>query len=158
MVTERYDPPNWVILPGASLAAELEVDGWRKPTITIEGNREGLFSLGNLLLWISLSSVEHESLSITGLPFVHAKSSLCLIVVQPMEGSDEYGKLVRTDKDKQFQWLIKNELLEKEAVGILDVAYTSDFYCGEHLHGNIAPDSEYELIFIRKRNAWPDEA
>lgn len=149
MATEQENPLNWVILPGSSLTAELEVEGWPKPTIVIAGNREGLFSLGNLLLWISTSSVEHESLSITGLPFVHAQSTLCLIVVQTMESNDQCGKLIRTDKDKQFQWLITDEQLEREAIGVLDIAYTSDFYCGNHLHGYVTRDSEYELIFIR---------
>jgi hypothetical protein len=157
MVTEKDYPPNWVILPGSSLTAELEVDGWPKPTIVVRGNREGLFSLGNLLLWISHAPVEHESLSITGLPFVHAKSTLCLMVVQVMRGSDEDGGLVRTDKDKQFQWLINDEQLRIEAASILSMSYRSDFYCDDHVHGYVAPDSEYDLILIRKRKKWPNE-
>lgn len=140
MVTERDYPPNWVILPGASLTAELQVSGWPKPTITILGNKEGLLSLGNLLLWISLS--QNESLSVTGLPFVQTKSTLCLMVVQWMEGDHEWGRLVRTDKDKQFQWLIEDELLEREAVETLRAAFQRG-----HVHGNVSPDSEYELFF-----------
>jgi hypothetical protein len=68
MATESQYPPNWIVLPGSSLTAELtkkqESD---KPVIEIYGNRQGLASLGNLLLWVSTSSTENESLSITGL-------------------------------------------------------------------------------------------
>jgi len=152
MTTERDYPPNWVILPGASLTAELDIERWPKPTIVIRGNREGIFSLGNLLLWISTAPVEHESLSITGLPFVHAKSTLCLIVVQTMDSDEQCGHLVRTDKDKQFQWFITDGQLQAEAVGILDIAYASELDCVNHLHGYVTRDSEYELIFIRERN------
>jgi len=112
MVTGNDYPPNWVILPGSSLTAELVMRDWtKKPIIEICGNRQGLVSLGNLLLWVSLHSADTESLSITGLPFVHVKSALSLTVVQPMHGSDSYGKLVRVDKHMQFQWLVKDDVL-----------------------------------------------
>ncbi len=150
MVTEKDYPPNWVILPGASLTAELMVRGWTpRPIIEITGNRKGFFSLGNLLLWISLHSPDTESLSITGLPFVHAKSTLCLIVVQPMIGSDSYGEIIRTDKDKQFQWLIKDDLLREQAIELLDLAFTPRGYLPNHQHAEVGPDSDYELFFGR---------
>jgi hypothetical protein len=66
-----------------------------------------------------------------------------------MERNDQHGKLIRTDKDKQFQWLIKDELLERDAIALLDIAFTPDGYCGDHLHGNVGPDSEHELFFAR---------
>ena len=150
MVTETDYPPNWIVPPGAFLTAELARRSWSdKPIIEICGNRQGLFSLGNLLLWISLHSSDTESLSITGLPFVHFKSTLSLTVVQPMKGSDEYGKLIRTDKDKQFQWIIKDELLQREAIYIIDIGLTPDGYSPGHIHGRVGPDSEYELFFAR---------
>lgn len=159
MVTEKDYPLNWVILPGSSLTAELEVGGWPKPTIVIAGNRQGLFSLGSLLLWISDSAADNESLSITGLPFVQAKSTLCLIVVQPMTGSDEYGQLVRTDQDKQFQWLINPDLLEREAINLMGVAFTPDHYLPDHYHANLSPASEYDLFFGRiEDHGWQRQA
>jgi len=137
-------------MPGASLRAELATwEGTHKPVVEIRGNRQGIFSLGVLLLWLSHGSPYTDSLSITGLPFVRFKSTLSLTVVLTMEGSDKYGKLIRTDKDKQFQWLIKDELLERQAIALLDIAFTPDGYCGDHLHGNVGPDSEYELFFAR---------
>jgi len=152
MVTGTDYPPNWVILPGSSLTAELVMRDWtKKPVIEICGNRQGFVSLGNLLLWLSLQS-ETESISITGLPFVRVKSTLSLTVVQPMHGSDSYGKLVRVDKDQQFQWLVKDNVLERQAINIIDLGLSTWFYPnGNHLHGNVGPDSEYELFFFCKK-------
>jgi hypothetical protein len=150
MVTGNDYPPNWVILPGSSITAELVKREWtNKPIIEICGNRQGFVSLGNLLLWISLKS-DTASLSITGLPFVHAKSTLSLTIVEPMHGSDLYGKLVRVDNDQQFEWLLSDELLQIETIGIIDIGLSVWFYPdGDHFHGNVGPDSEYELYFER---------
>ncbi len=146
-----HDPPlNWVVMPGASVTAELATRKWTgKPILEIIGNRQGIFSLGALLLWVSLDSPYTASLSITGLPFVRFKSTLSLTVVLTMERDSHHGKLIRTDKDKQFEWLIKDELLERDATALLGIAFTPDGYCPDHLHGNVGPDSEYELFFAR---------
>ena len=146
-------PPNWVVLPGSLLTAELAKREWtKKPVIEICGNRQGFVSLGNLLLWVSLQS-DTESLSITGLPFVHSKSALSLTVVQPMYGSDSHGRLIRVDKDQQFQWLIKGEVLERQAINLIDLGLTVWFYPeGNHSHAYLGPDAEYELFFYVEGN------
>ena len=148
MVKGTDYPPNWVVLPDSSLTAELSMREWtEKPVIEICGNREGFVSLGNLLLWISLQS-DTESLSITSLPFVHVKSPLSLTVVQPMHGSDSHGKLVCVDNDQQFQWLIKDEILERQAISLIDLGLSIWFYPdGNHSHAYLGPDAEYELFF-----------
>ncbi len=149
MVTGKDYPPNWVVLPGSSITAELVKRQWiDKPIIEIIGNRQGLVSLGNLLLWISLNCPYTDSISITGLPFILVKSTLSLTVVLTMHGSDSYGQLLCVDKDQQFEWLIKDELLERDAIATLDIGFTPDGYCN-HFHGNVDPDSEYELFFAR---------
>lgn len=146
-------PPKWVVLPDSSLTAELAMREWtKKPVIEICGNRQGFVSLGDLLLWVSLQS-DTESLSITGLPFVHAKSALSLTVVQPMHGSDSHGKLIRVDKDQQFQWVIKDEVLERQAISLIDLGLSSWFYPeGNHGHAYLGPNAEYELFFCVERN------
>jgi hypothetical protein len=154
MVTPKDYPPNWVILPGSSVTAKLVTPKWtNKPVIEIRGNRPGIFSLGILLLWITTDPSATESLSITGLPFVRAQSTLCLIVVQTWKSSDSYGQLIRTDKDKQFQWLISPELLQRAAISLLSIAFTPPDLCGDHMHGDLAPDCEYELFFVRDDDA-----
>ena len=161
MVTDHDHPLNWAVMPGASLTAELASRKWiDKPIIEICGNRQGIFSLGILLLWLSDLPPYTDSLSITGLPFVHTRSSLSLSVILTMNDNDKHGKLVRTDKDKQFQWLITDELLEREAIALLRITFTPHGYCGEHLHGNVGQDSEYELLFARddiRREFFPSD-
>ena len=149
MVTGKDYPPSWAVLPGASLTAEFVRREWtRKPIIEICGNRQGFVSLGTILLWVSLHDT--ESFSITGLPFVHVKSALSLTVVKPMHGSDSHGQLVRVDKDQQFEWLLTDDLLQKEAVYIMNTGLSAWFDPdGDHLHGNVGRDSEYELFFAR---------
>lgn len=150
MVTGNEYPPNWVVLPGSLLTAELTTGNWtQKPVIEICGNRQGFVSLGILLLWVSLQS-DTESFSITSLPFIHVKSALSLTVIQRMQGSDSHCELVRVDKNMQFEWLMRDDLLQREAVNIIDLGLSAWFYPdGNHLHGNVGPDSEYELFFFR---------
>ena len=150
MTTGRDYPPSWAVLSGAEVTAELTTPQWsKKPVIELLGNREGLLSLGSLLVWLSGSPSDTESLSITGLSFVHARSSLSLTIVQSLDDDEPHGRLVRTDKAQQFQWLVHGELLRREATNIMDVGFCPDGYCCEHTHGNLGPDSDVELFIAR---------
>ena len=112
MVTANDYPPSWAVLTGASLTAEfgtLEIGG--KPVVEIRGNRQGFVSLGTVLLWFSICQT--ETLSITGLPFVRVKSSLSLTVVKQPDDSHPQERLIRVDKDRQFEWLLTDDVLQK---------------------------------------------
>ena len=146
----RDYPPDWAVLPGASVTAELATRDWsKKPLIEIRGNREGLLSLGSLLIWISGASADTESLSITALPFVEAKSSLSLTVVQSLDENETSGRIVRVDKAQQFQWLVHDDLLRHQATDIMGVAFCPDGYCCGHTHGDLQQDSDVDLYIER---------
>ena len=151
MVPKDDYPPHWAVLPGSSVTVELTTRNWtQKPVIEICGNRQGFVSLGNLLLWVALQS-DTESLSVTGLLFVHAQSALSLTVVQTMAKDGAGAKLVRTDKDQQFQWLMDSQTLRIEAIGVIDLGLSAWFYPdGNDFHGSAGPESEYDLFFWRK--------
>ncbi len=151
MVTGDEYRPTWAVLPGSSVTAELTTGNWtEKPVIEVCGNRQGFVSLGNMLLWIAGQS-DTEYLSVTGLPFVHARSALSLTVAQTMADSGSGATLVRTDKDKQFEWFMDDQTLREEAVYIINLGLSAWFYpAGHDLHGRVGPDSEYELFFWRK--------
>jgi hypothetical protein len=141
---------GWLVLPGARIT----INQWaeettHKNTIVISGNREGLVSLGNMLLAISLTSGDHESLSITGLPFAYVEGSLSLTVVQPFTVNELEGMVVRTDKHNQYQWQLSNELLEKEATCILGVGYIDDGYVPDHYHAVLSQNTTVGIIFER---------
>lgn len=146
----RDYPPDWAVLPGAEVTAELTTPDWaKKPVIEIRGNRQGLLSLGSLLVWISGASADTESLSITALPFVRARAHLSLTVVQSLDEDEPQGRLIRMDKDQQFQWLVHDGLLRREATDIMDVGFCPDGYCCDHTHGSLGPDADVELFIAR---------
>jgi hypothetical protein len=146
----RDYPPDWAVLPGAAVTAELTTPDWsKKPTIELLGNREGLLSLGSLLVWVSESAADLESFSITGLSFVRPRSSLSLTVVQSLDSDEPHGRLIRTDKAHQFEWLVHENLLELEAICIMRVGFCPDGYCCGHAHGNLGPNPDFELYIAR---------
>jgi hypothetical protein len=150
MVTGNDYPPNWIVLPNASLTVELVNRDWsKKPFIEICGNREGFFAIGNILLWLSGAPTQNESFSITGLPFVHVPTALSFIIDQYYHTDKKQSRIVRVDKNIQYEWLIYNELLEQHAVEIIGIAFTPDGCTGDHYHVNVDDDSECEFIFIR---------
>jgi len=48
---------------------------------------------------------------------------------------------------------IGDELLQREAISLLRVAFKPSDLCGDHTHGDLAPDCEYELFFVRDDDA-----
>ena len=150
MVRGHDYPPNWAVLPGASVTAELTTPDWsKKPVIELLGNRQGLLSLGSLLVWVSESAADLESFSITGLSFVQAKSALSLMVVQSLDTNEPHGRLIRADKAQQFEWLVREDILEREAICIMHVGFCPDGYCCDHAHGDLGPNPDVELFIAR---------
>jgi len=148
MVRGHDYPPNWAVLPGAEVTAELTTPNWAKrPVIEILGNRQGLLSLGNLLMWVCGAAADLETFSITGLSFVHARSSLSLIVVQSLDDQERAGRVVRVDKDQQFEWRVHQETLERMAIGLMCVAFYPYDEGGDHTHACRHADSDAELFF-----------
>ena len=62
---------------------------------------------------------------------------------------EETGNIVRTDKHDQYQWLLSDERLEREAMGILKVAFTEDGYTPDHYDAYLSTTSEAELLIER---------
>ena len=148
-------PSEWVVLPGAELELEfraevdLRVHQPPGPAIFIMGNRYGLVSLGNALLWMAQGGDNFETLSITGLPYARARGSLSLSVWTDLRGAEPEDRVVRVDGASQYEWRIDDESLEELAVAVLNVGYTPQDYCPDHCHAAEGSDSEIELIFGR---------
>jgi hypothetical protein len=90
-----------------------------------------------------------ESFSITGLPFVQARSALSLMVVLSLDPDEPHGQVVRTDKAQQFEWRVHEDILEREAVCIMRVGFCPDGFCCDHSHGNLGPNPDTELYIAR---------
>jgi hypothetical protein len=91
-------------------------DGLRE--IHLIGNRQGMLSFANVLLWLHANTSRREFLSITALPFVHQQGMIALSIRVLMEDStSDYGWLQLLDKGHQFEWRLPEDDLK--ALGIL---------------------------------------
>jgi hypothetical protein len=151
MPTRADDPLKWAILPDAALDARLMPKSPRgKPTVEILGNRSGVLSLGNLLLWASSDPSWHESLSITELSFARVESALRLRVIQEMENKADPGYVRRTDANVQFEWVLNEDSLRLAALGIINVAFTPEAYTPLYFEPPLSDDSDAQLRFAQK--------
>jgi hypothetical protein len=104
--------------PGAVLTISLCPPFEGLPVIHLLGNREGMLSLANVLLWLHANSSRREFLSITALPFVHQQGMVALSIRVLMEDStSDYGWLQLLDKGQQFEWRLPEDDLK--ALGLI---------------------------------------
>jgi hypothetical protein len=101
--------------PGAKLTVTLGAPTRGRPLIHILGNRPGVLSLANVLLWLHANAYRREFLSVSALPFVGPVGSLALSIrVTDGDESRWYGRVRRLDNSGQFEW----ELSEDELLGL----------------------------------------
>jgi hypothetical protein len=83
------------------------------------GNRAGLLSLANVLLWFVANSWRREFLTLTDLPFVRAQGLRSLYLrLSHEEGTGRDGFRARTDCGQQFEWTIPEEDLRRMALSV----------------------------------------
>lgn len=109
-------------LPGASLTVSLGAPIEGLPQVHVLGNREGMLSLANVLLWLNARGFEREFMPITALPFVHREGTLALSVRLKGECCGnrplDFGKLHLLDKASQYEWRLGDVELVRLAVAI----------------------------------------
>lgn len=89
------------------------------PELQVFGNRAGLLSLANALLWLVANAWRREFLSLAELPFVWVETPLAVCVrLTDREATGRDGLLLRTDQGQQFEWAISEEDLQRVAVDI----------------------------------------
>jgi hypothetical protein len=93
------------------------------PEILVLGNREGMLSLANVLLWLHANSWRREFISLSALPFISqlGEISLSLNVVDE-DGSNDAGWLVRRDKNVQYEWMLSEDELRYLALAVHHLA------------------------------------
>ena len=99
--------------PGAKLTVALGEPTRGLSLINILGNRPGMLSLANVLLWLHANAYRREFLSISALSFVGPVGSLALSI-RVTEGTEarQYGRVRRLDNSSQFEWeLSEDDLL-----------------------------------------------
>ena len=100
--------------PRASLAISLDPPFEGLPQIHVFGNREGMLSLANVLLWLLANDWRREFLSITSLPFVQGQGDIALSIrVLDEDGTSDCGWLQLMDKGQQFEWCLPEDDLRR---------------------------------------------
>jgi len=81
------------------------------------GNRAGLLSLANVMLWLHANAWRRELLTLAEPPFVQldAPVSVCLRLTNT-EGTGRDGSLRRTDRGRQFEWSLPEDDLQRVAL------------------------------------------
>jgi len=119
---------------GASLDVELN-HGGEQPVLLIRGNRTGLLSLANILLWFVGNSWRREFLTLAELPFVKLTAALSVTIRLTLgNATGRDGVLAFLDPNEQMEWTITEDDLQRVAL---------------QLHGLVsAPYKEYNRAFL----------
>jgi hypothetical protein len=130
---------RFLTAPGAEVVARLE-PGTGRSVLLILGNRAGLLSLANVLLWLVANAWRREFLSLAELPFVRVALPLVVTVRMTMgDATGRDGKLGFLDRGEQLEWAIAESDLQRLAVV---------------LHGLVsAPHREYYTPFVADGSA-----
>ena len=87
--------------------------------IQVVGNRAGLLSLANVLLWLVANAWRREFLGLGELPFVQFEASLTISIrLSVEEATNRDGLLSRTDRGEQFEWTIGEDDLKRVALHV----------------------------------------
>src|SRR5207245_369103 len=94
-----------VTAPGAYLSCSLEGDAKGRPEVLLRGNRSGILSLANVLLWLRAVASRRELLSLAELPFVEFKGNIALhIRVGAESATGGHGVVQKLDRGNEFEW------------------------------------------------------
>src|SRR5438128_2636887 len=105
---------KFMTIPGAHFVLRLGSDVQGRPEVLLFGNRSGLLSLANLLLWLQVIAWRRELLSFSELPFVEAEGSIAFhIRVGAEEATGSHGSVWKLDRGEEFEWVIPEDDLQR---------------------------------------------
>jgi hypothetical protein len=110
--TDEY---QFLSTPGADLQPRLATSEGAAE-IQIFGNRAGLLSFANILLWFMANAWRREFLSLAELPFVHFEHLLSVCIRLTDDQHAWHGLISRTDRGAQFEWLMSEDDLQRVAL------------------------------------------
>ena len=108
---------RFLTAPGADVKVRLDVDEDGHQEVQFFGNRSGLLSLANVLLWLLANAWRRELLSLSALPFVEVEAPLspCIRLTAAEEAGYD-GELSHTDRGEQFEWSVPEDDLQRAAL------------------------------------------
>jgi hypothetical protein len=130
---------RFMMVPGAHLALDQGADGDGQPEILLLGNRAGLLSLANVVLWLRAVSWRREMLSLGELPFVETRGAMRLLIrVSADDATGAHGAIRKHDRGAEFEWLIPEDDLQSVGLSI-------------HLLA-ASPDAEYQRLDVEAKS------
>jgi hypothetical protein len=131
---------RFLMAPAASVQVRLAGGEPGGPELQVFGNRAGLLSLANVLLWFLANGWRREFLSLRELPFVHLEGSLAVSLRLTLEADTGFdGLLTRTDRGEQFEWVFAQGDIQR--VGLVLHQLACD------------PCHEYDRLRLEERSA-----
>jgi hypothetical protein len=119
MDTQLADEADYELLtaPGASVTMRLSRNRRGRRELQLLGNRMGLLSLANILLWLWANTWRREFMTLGELPFVHVEGPLavCLRVTMGDEARN-WGCITTKDRAEQLEWAISEDDLRSLAL------------------------------------------
>jgi hypothetical protein len=110
---------RFLMAPCAAVRAQLAINTRGKPEVQLFGNRAGLLSLANVLLWLVANAWRREFLALAELPFVRAEAALSICIrMTDAEPNGTDGLLVRLDCGEQFEWVVSEDDLRRVALSV----------------------------------------
>jgi hypothetical protein len=106
--------------PGAALVASVVREPGAIPEVRLFGNRGGVLSLANVMLWFHARGFEREFLPVTQLPFVKCEGSVSLVIrlVDQASAPGRSGQVHALDDMAQFEWRLPDEDLQAVALSM----------------------------------------
>jgi hypothetical protein len=109
------------------------------------GNRAGILSLANILLWLTTSPSGREFLTLGELPFVHLEGRLSVSIRMSGRMSKEapmeaHGAIHKLDNGESLEWEISEDGLKQVGIWIHDLAAD--------------PGHEYDRLLVEKGSEY----
>ncbi len=131
---------RFMTVPGAHLTVSLGADDDGNAELMLFGNRAGLLTLANVVLWLRAMASRRELLSFGELPFVETKGSIALrIRIGADDATGSHGTLRKLDRGAEFEWVVPENDLEHVGLSI------------HHVAAN--PEYEYERLALESESA-----
>jgi hypothetical protein len=108
---------RFLTTPDAQVHCRLATNERGQPELQLFGNRAGILSLANVLLWLVANAWRREFLSLGELPFMHLEAPLAVCLrVMMADPTGRDGLLSRTDRGEQFEWVVPEDNLQRVAL------------------------------------------
>jgi hypothetical protein len=137
---------------GAEIICRLAGES-REMELQVFGNRSGLLSLADVLLWFIANSWRRELLSLEELEFVKLEGSLSLCLRLTVEAAAGiHGTIRRQDRRESLEWTCSEDELQRVAILIHRLVAMP---CHEYDRLMLADGSEFGMeVRMTDASAW----